>query len=123
MFKLKKGVFMNNYKNWTELEFKAYLCLYAADSNFEYNADERKLIESKFDVKTIEKVTSESDNLNDHQRSSIINQYVSLKKYNQKQIDALLSEVKEVYLADGNFDKYEQSIFKMLKKIMKVQFK
>ena len=54
MFKLKKGVFMNNYKNWTELEFKAYLCLYAADSNFEYNADERKLIESKFDVKTIE---------------------------------------------------------------------
>ena len=123
MFKLKKGVFMNNYKNWTELEFKAYLCLYAADSNFEYNADERKLIESKFDVKTIEKVTSESDNLNDHQRSSIINQYVSLKKYNQKQIDALLSEVKEVYLADGNFDKYEQSIFKMLKKIMKVQLK
>ena len=120
MFKLKKGVLMNNYKNWTELEFKAYLCLYAADSNFEYNADERKLIESKFDVKTIEKVTSESDNLNDHQRSSIINQYVSLKKYNQKQIDALLSEVKEVYLADGNFDKYEQSIFKMLKKIMKV---
>ena len=123
MFKLKKEVFMNNYKNWTELEFKAYLCLYAADSNFEYNADERKLIESKFDVKTIEKVTSESDNLNDHQRSSIINQYVSLKKYNQKQIDALLSEVKEVYLADGNFDKYEQSIFKMLKKIMKVQLK
>lgn len=123
MFKLKKGVFMNNYKNWTELEFKAYLCLYAADSNFEYNADERKLIESKFDVKTIEKVTSESDNLNDHQRSSIINQYVSLKKYNQKQIDALLSEVKEVYLADGNFDKYEQSIYKMLKKIMKVQLK
>ena len=49
MFKIKKGVFMNNYKNWTELEFKAYLCLYAADSNFEYNADERKLIESKFD--------------------------------------------------------------------------
>ena len=123
MFKLKKEVFMNNYKNWTELEFKAYLCLYAADSNFEYNADERKLIESKFDVKTIEKVTSESDNLNDHQRSSIINQYVSLKKYNQKQIDALLSEVKEVYLADGNFDKYEQSIYKMLKKIMKVQLK
>ena len=79
----------------------------------------KSAIESKFDVKTIEKVTSESENLNDHQRSSIINQYVSIKKYNQKQIDALLSDVKEVYLADGNFDKYEQSIFKMLKKIMK----
>ena len=37
-----------------------------------------RLIESKFDVKTIEKVTSESDNLNDHQRSSIINQYADI---------------------------------------------
>jgi|TARA_B110000967_G_C18593549_1_gene415683 hypothetical protein len=119
MFKLKKGVFMNNYKNWTEIEFKAYLCLYAADSNFEYNADERELIESKFDIRTIEKVKSETDDLDDHQRSSIISQYIRLKKYNQKNIDEMLSEIEEVYLADGIFDKYEQSIFRMLKKIMK----
>ena len=49
---------MNNYKKWTELEFKAYLCLYAADSNFEYNADERKLIDSKFDAKNADAKTT-----------------------------------------------------------------
>ena len=31
----------------------------------------------------------------------------------------MLAEMKEVYLSDGNFDKYEQSIYNMLKKIMK----
>ena len=28
---------MGKYKSWTEREFRAYLFLYAADSNFEYN--------------------------------------------------------------------------------------
>lgn len=111
---------MTNYKKWTEKEFKTYLCLYAAYSNFEYNEDEKKLIESKFDSKTIEKVKSETDDLNDRQRSSIINDYIKLNNYDQKKIDEMLSEVKEVYLADGDFDKYEQSIYKMLKKIMRV---
>ena len=38
---------MGNYINWTEEEFKAYLCIYAAESNFEYHIDEKKLIESE----------------------------------------------------------------------------
>ena len=44
---------MTKYKDWTEDEFRAYLFLYAADSNFEYNAEEKSFIESKFDLKTI----------------------------------------------------------------------
>ena len=39
---------MGNYIKWTEEEFKAYLCIYAAESNFEYHIKEKKLIESKF---------------------------------------------------------------------------
>ena len=34
-------------------------------------------------------------------------------------LEEMLAEMKEVYLSDGNFDKYEQSIYNMLKKIMK----
>ena len=37
---------MGKYKSWTEREFRAYLFLYAADSNFEYNAEEKSFIES-----------------------------------------------------------------------------
>ena len=110
---------MGNYINWTEEEFKAYLCIYAAESNFEYHIEEKKLIELKFSPETINKIKEETDDLNDYQRSHIIVEYVRSKDYSQEQIEEMLAEMKEVYLSDGNFDKYEQSIYNMLKKIMK----
>ena len=112
---------MDNYKSWNEKEFRAYLFLYAADSNFEYNAEEKSFIESKFDLKTLEAIKSETDDLNDFQRSKIITDYIKLKNIKQKKLDQMLDEIKEVYLADGRFDQYEQSIFKMLKKKMKAK--
>ena len=39
---------MGKYKSWSEKEFRAYLFLYAADSNFEYNAEEKSFIEAPF---------------------------------------------------------------------------
>ena len=111
---------MGNYIDWTEEEFKAYLCIYAADSNFEYHIEEKKLIESKFSSETIDKIKEETDDLNDYQRSHIIVEYVKSKDYTQAQLEKMLAEMKEVYLSDGNFDKYEQSIYNMLKKIMKI---
>ena len=47
---------MGDHTNWSEEEFKAYLCLYAADSNFEFHTEEKKLIESKFSPEVIEKI-------------------------------------------------------------------
>ena len=108
---------MGDHINWSEEEFKAYLCLYAAESNFEIHADEKSLIDSKFSAETIEKIKEETDDLNDYQRSQIIAGYI--KENNQEKLDEMLSEIKEVYFADGKFDQYEQSIYNMLKKIMK----
>ena len=110
---------MGNYINWTEEEFKAYLCIYAAESNFEYHIKEKKLIESKFSSETINKIKEETNGLNDYQLSHIIAEYVKSKDYSQTQLEKMLGEMKEVYLSDGSFDKYEQSIYNMLKKIMK----
>ena len=112
---------MGKYKSWTEEEFRAYLFLYAADSNFEYNAEEKSFIRSKFDSKTHETIKSETDDLNDFQRSKIISDYIKLKSIKQKKLDQMLDEIKEVYLADGMFDQYEQSVFKMLTKKMKAK--
>tara|TARA_Y100000768_G_scaffold387793_1_gene380308 strand:+ start:2143 stop:2478 length:336 start_codon:yes stop_codon:yes gene_type:complete len=111
---------MGDHTNWSEEEFKAYLCLYAADSNFEFHTEEKKLIESKFSPEVIAKIKEVTDDLNDHQRSRIIVDYVKSKKYTESQIDELLKEMKEVYLSDGSFDQYEQSIYNMLKKIIKI---
>ena len=112
---------MDKYKSWSEIEFRAYLFLYAADSNFEYNAEEKSFIESKFDLKTLETIKSETDDLNDFQRSMIITDYIKLNKINQRKLNQMLEEIKEVYFADGKFDQYEQSIFKMLTKKMKAR--
>ena len=52
---------MGDHINWSEEEFKAYLCLYAAESNFEIHAEEKRLIDSKFSPETIEKIKEETE--------------------------------------------------------------
>ena len=68
----------------------------------------------------MKKIKEQTDDLNDYQRSQIITEYIKMNDYNQDQLDKMLKQVKEVYLVDGKFDQYEQSIFNMLTKIMKV---
>jgi len=111
---------MENYTNWTEEEFKAYLLIYASESNYEVTIEEKELIDFSFDEQIIDKIKSEVKNLNDYQKSQIIVEYIKLKKYDQNQLDKLLDEVKNMYEIDGQFDLYEQSIFNMLKKLLKV---
>ena len=111
---------MGNYTNWTEEEFKAYLLIYASESNYEVTIEEKELIDFSFDEQIIDKIKSEVNNLNDYQKSQIIVEYIKLKKYDQNRLDKLLDEVKNMYEIDGQFDLYEQSIFKMLKKLLKV---
>ena len=111
---------MENYTNWTEEEFKAYLLIYASESNYEVTIEEKELIDFSFDEQIIDKIKSEVNNLNDYQKSQIIVEYIKLKKYDQNQLNKLLDEVKNMYEIDGQFDLYEQSIFNMLKKLLKV---
>ena len=111
---------MGNYTNWTEEEFKAYLLIYASESNYEVTIEEKELIDFSFDEQIIDKIKSEVNNLNDYQKSQIIVEYIKLKKYDQNQLDKLLDEVKNMYEIDGQFDLYEQSIFNMLKKLLKI---
>ena len=111
---------MGNYTNWTEEEFKAYLLIYASESNYEVTIEEKELIDFSFDEQIIDKIKLEVNNLNDYQKSQIIVEYIKLKKYDQNQLNKLLDEVKNMYEIDGQFDLYEQSIFNMLKKLLKV---
>ena len=112
---------MDKYKSWSEKEFRAYLFIYAADSNFEYNNEEKSFIESKIDLKMIESIKSDTDDLDDFQRLKIITDYIKLKNINKIKLDKMLDEIKQVYLIDGRFDQYEQSIFRMLAKKMKTK--
>ena len=111
---------MIEHLNWTKEEFKAFLLLYAAQTNFIETQEEIDYIESIFPNKIINKIRKEINKLNDYQKSEIIVNQIKSKEYVQIDLDEILLEIKELYQSDGVFDSLEQSMFSMLEKLLKV---
>ena len=111
---------MNEDLNWTKEEFKAFLLLYAAQTNFIETQEEVEFIESRFSSEIINKIRKEMNKLNDYQKSELIINQIKTKEYLQSDLDNMLIEIKELYKSDGVFDSLEQSIFSMLEKLLKV---
>ena len=108
--------------NWTKEEFKAFLLLYAAQTNFIETQEEIDYIESKIPDEIINKIRKEINKLNDYQKSEIIVNQIKSNHYVQKDLDKILAEIKELYKSDGVFDSLEQSMFAMLEKLLKVDW-
>ena len=109
---------MTEHLNWTKEEFKAFLLLYAAQTNFIETQEEIEYIESRFPNEIINKIRKEINKLNDYQKSEIIVNQIKSNKYVQSDLDKILEEIRELYKSDGIFDSLEQSMFSMLKKIL-----
>ena len=108
--------------NLTKEEFKAFLLLYAAQTNFIETQEEIDYIESKIPDEIINKIRKEINKLNDYQKSEIIVNQIKSNHYVQKDLDKILAEIKELYKSDGVFDSLEQSMFAMLEKLLKVDW-
>ena len=111
---------MIEHLNWTKEEFKAFLLLYAAQTNFFETKEEIEFIESRFPNEIINKIRKEINKLNDYQKSEIIVNQIKSNEYVQSDLDEILLEIKELYKSDGVFDSLEQSMFSMLEKLLKV---
>ena len=111
---------MTEHLNWTKEEFKAFLLLYAAQTNFIETQEEIEYIESRFPNEIINKIRKEINKLNDYQTSEIIVNQIKSNEYVQSDLDEILLEIKELYKSDGVFDSLEQSMFSMLEKLLKV---
>ena len=111
---------MTEHLNWTKEEFKAFLLLYAAQTNFIETQEEIEYIESRFPNEIINKIRKEINKLNDYQKSEIIVNQIKSNEYVQSDLDEILVEIKELYKSDGAFDSLEQSMFSMLDKLLKV---
>ena len=72
---------MTDFKNWTKEEFKVYLLIYAAQSNFIETDEELEFIESKFDKSIIDKIHREVTELSDYQKSQIIINFIKLHNF------------------------------------------
>ena len=111
---------MTEHLNWTKEEFKAFLLLFAAQTNFIETQEEIEYIESKFPNEIINRTRKEINKLNDYQKSEIIVNQIKSNEYVQSDLDEILLEIKELNKSDGVFDSLEQSMFSMLEKLLKV---
>ena len=111
---------MIEHLNWTKEEFKAFLLVFAAQTNFIETQEEIEYIESKFPNEIINRTRKEINKLNDYQKSEIIVNQIKSNEYVQSDLDEILLEIKELYKSDGAFDSLEQSMFSMLEKLLKV---
>jgi signal transduction histidine kinase len=104
--------------DWTENEFKAYVFLYAAKSDYTESPEEKKVIRSIVDAESYRTIHREIDQDNDYQSIQKILYNVEKYNYTQKDIDQLLKDVRNLFRADHEIDLLEENMFLALKKLL-----
>ena len=105
---------------WSYDQFKAYLLIFAAESNQVITKEEKDYIEAQFDSLLIKTVQKEINKDNDFQRIQKIMAYIEQNNLSKTDLDELLKEIHTIYQSDGKFDSVEQGIFQFLEKLFKI---
>jgi len=109
----------NSSTHWSKNELQAYILLYCANANFVEKPAEIDLIKSKVDTTRYKAIHQEFDNDNDYQSIEKIIDAVNRLNLSDKQTDKMILEIKELFMADGDFDAAEKALFSGLKHILK----
>ena len=99
---------------WSYDQFKAYLLIFAAESNQVITKEEKDYIEAQFDSLLIKTVQKEINKDNDFQRIQKIMAYIEQNNLSKTDLDELLKEIHTVFQSDGKFDSVEQGVFQFL---------
>ena len=105
---------------WSYDQFKAYLLIFAAESNQVITKEEKDYIEAQFDSLLIKTVQKEINKDNDFQRIQKIMAYIEQNNLSKTDLDELLKEIHTIYQSDGKFDSVEQGVFQFLEKLFKI---
>ena len=108
------------HPTWSYYQFKAYLLIFAAESNQVITKEEKDYIEAQFDSLLIKTVQKEINKDNDFQRIQKIMAYIEQNNLSKTDLDELLKEIHTIYQSDGKFDSVEQGIFQFLEKLFKI---
>ena len=103
--------------NWTKKELQAYILIWCANADYMEDEEEKELILSKVDQNTSDKLHREFNKDNDYQRIEKINAALEALNYSKSGRNEIISEMKEMFEADGTFDSVEQSLLVGLKRI------
>ena len=102
---------------WSYNEFKAYLLIFAAESNQVITKEEKDFIESQFDALLIKTIQKEINRDNDFQRIQKIMAYIEQNNISKTDLNELLKEIDAVYKSDGKFDSIERGVYQFLEKL------
>lgn len=104
--------------NWTKAEFKAYLLAYCAQSDYIETEEEKDFILDLVSSDVYKSVHYELKRDNDYQSIQKIQYNIEKFNYSNNEMETLLSDIKNLFMADGNIDVLENNLFRALKKII-----
>ncbi|MCL7754113.1 hypothetical protein [Polaribacter sp. Z022] len=105
--------------NWSKNEFLAYVLLYAAHCNFFESKEEENYILSRVNEATYHRIHTEVVIDSDEDSLNKIQQYIFDNNFDEKEKEALIKDIKNVFFADGSVDVLERKVFGILKKIIR----
>ena len=111
---------MESTTQWAKDELVAYILLYASQSDLIESNKEKNIIISKVDMNTFQRIHDEFDGDNDYQSIQKIIAGLKAHNYTKIDIDLLFADIKLLFFADGNFNVSERTMYKLLKKLLKV---
>jgi len=104
--------------NWTKDELIAYILLYAAKADYIETKEEQEIVLARVSKERFDKIHNELDNDNDYVSVQKISDTMHEFNFSNKDIEAIISEIKALFLSDGNFDVLEQNLFRGLKRLL-----
>ncbi|NNE31455.1 MAG: hypothetical protein HKN40_03700 [Winogradskyella sp.] len=105
--------------DWTRDELVAYILLFAANSDFKEDNNERNVILSKVNMETFQDIQEEFENDNDYQGIKKIMTSLEQHNYTKEDIDLLMADIKVLFFSDGEFNILERNMLKSLKRLFK----
>ncbi|KJD35644.1 hypothetical protein PW52_07805 [Tamlana sedimentorum] len=105
-------------KKWTEGEFKAYVLLFCANSNYREVSQDINILKHHVGKDELQAVSNEFDKDNDYQSIQKICMAIEEQGYSKDQLQALFQEIKELFLSGEKFDNVKKNIFMSFKRML-----
>lgn len=103
---------------WEYQDFLAFVLIYAAYADMEVVEEEIDAIERRVGHEKFVQARRIMDKLNDSERIDLILSFREKYFPTKEDHDKLYSDMKEIFLADGNYNQLEKAILMYLKHIL-----
>ena len=97
--------------DWTYKEFLAFVLLYAAKADFNVSKEEKQLLYSKVSKDEYRSIKKDYERWNDSKCLEKIKLFREDYFSSDEDLDSLLKDLKEMFLADEEYNSVENAIF------------